>query len=79
MSDTPTTLVAEIARSLRADGSFVAHLDAADFGTGHLQAVVDIGWAARRAGRLLDRHVRVVTERADALGSLIVTAVFADG
>jgi hypothetical protein len=78
MLDRPATLVEAIARSLRAEGSFVAHLDAGDFGTGQLQAVVDVAWAARRAGRLLDRPVRVSTERADALGSLILTAVFAD-
>ena len=71
-------LVLDIARSLQADGYFVAHLDTGEFGTGHLQAVVDVGWAARQAGQLLDRPIRISTDRPDGLGALILTAEFAD-
>jgi hypothetical protein len=67
-------LVVDIARRLVADGRFVTRLD-----TGHLQSVVDVGWAARQAGQLLGRPVRVETRRGEEPGAgLIVTAEFAD-
>lgn len=72
-------LVADIARSLVEDGAFVMCVDTGEFGTAHLQAVVDVGWAARRAGQLLDRSVRVTTRLADDDDDrLVVTAEFAD-
>lgn len=75
----PSPLVTDIARSLLADGSFVLHVDAGEFGTGHLQAVVDVGWAARQAGQLLDRSVRVrTTHAAEPGGGLTVTAELVD-
>ena len=64
-------LVADIARRLEADGRFAMHLE-----TANLQAVVDVGWAARQAGRLIGRAVKVTTSRADEPGApLVVTAV----
>jgi len=71
-------LVADIARCLVEDGAFVVRVDTGEFGTAHLQAVVDVGWAARRAGQLLDRSVRVTTRLAEDDGRLVVTAEFAD-
>lgn len=67
-------LVVDIARALVADGRFSTSLE-----TGNLQAVVDVGWAARQAGQLLGRSVRVRTTRAGDPGSgLVVTAVLLD-
>jgi hypothetical protein len=71
-------LVADIARCLVEDGAFVVRVDIGEFGTAHLQAVVDVGWAARRAGQLLARPVRVTTQPAEDDGRLVVTAEFAD-
>jgi hypothetical protein len=43
---------------------------------GQLQAVVDVSWAARQAGRMLDRSVRVTTTRMnDNSETYTVTAV----
>lgn len=72
-------LVLDIARRLRDEGAYVAYLETGEFGTGHLQAMVDIGWAARQAGRFLGRAVQVKTTGADEPGRLVVTAEFADG
>jgi hypothetical protein len=67
-------LVVDIARRLVADGRFVTQLR-----TDNLQSVVDVGWAARQAGQLLGRPVRVETTRGEDPGSgLTVTAEFAD-
>jgi hypothetical protein len=67
-------LVVDIARRLETDGRFVMQLE-----TSHLQTVVDVGWAARQAGQLLGRPVRVETTRGeDAGGGLTITAEFAD-
>ena len=71
-------LVPEIARRLVKDGCYVRYLEPGEFGNTHLQAVVDIGWAARQAGQLLDRPIRITTTRSDELGGLTVTAEFAD-
>jgi hypothetical protein len=70
--------VLEIARSLRAEGEFVMLLAAGEYGTRHLQAVVDVGWAARQAGRLLERPVRVATRQSEQHGGLVVTAEILD-
>jgi hypothetical protein len=72
------SLVADITRRLLDDGAFVLHVDTGEFGTAHLQAIVDVGWAARQAGRLLDRAVRVTTVAAEDPGRVVVTAQFAD-
>jgi hypothetical protein len=74
----PDPLVVDIARRLQNDGAFVLHLDTGEFGTGHIQTVVDIGWAARQAGQLLDRAVRVTTTETDEPSQIVVTAEFAD-
>ena len=64
MSDlSPTPLVVDIARRLQADGSFVMHVEPHGWRSGQLQAVVDVSWAARQAGQLLDHPVRVTTTR----------------
>jgi hypothetical protein len=66
--------VQEIARGLLAEGRYEIHLE-----TGNLQAVVDAGWAARQAGQLLGRPVRVATSRPDEpSGGFVVTAVLVD-
>ena len=66
--------VLEIVRGLVADGRHVMRLT-----SGSRQAVVDAGWAARQAGQLLGRPVRVTTTRADEPdGGLVVTAVLGD-
>mgnify|MGYP001115999606 CR=1 FL=1 len=52
--------VQEIARVLLAEGRYETRLE-----TGNLQALVDAGWAARQAGQLLGRPVRVETSRPD--------------
>lgn len=74
----PSPLVLEIARVLRTDGEFVMHLAAGEYGRRHLQAVVDVGWAARQAGRLLERQVRVATRQSEQHGGLVVTAFVTD-
>jgi hypothetical protein len=67
-------LVVDIARRLVADGRFAMELD-----TKHLQTVVDVGWAARQAGQLLGRPVKVETTRGEEPTSgLTITAEFAD-
>lgn len=64
----------EIARGLLNDGHFEMRLE-----TENLQAVVDAGWAARRAGQLLGRQVRIATSRPEELdGGLVVTAMLVD-
>ncbi len=75
MGDSATNpLAAEIARSLAAEGRFTIRLE-----TGNLQAVVDARWAARQAGRMLGRRLRITTSRLEEPGSgLLVTAVLAD-
>ena len=66
--------VLEIARGLVAEGRFDIRLE-----TGNLQAVVDAGWAARQAGQLLGRQVRVATKRSDEPGGgLVVIARLAE-
>jgi hypothetical protein len=72
----PGSLVADIARHLVDDGAFVLHVDPGEFGTAHLQVLVDVGWAARQASRMLDRSVRVSSAEHD--GQVVVTAEFAD-
>jgi hypothetical protein len=66
MSDlSPTPLVVDIARRLETHGEFVMHVEATGWRSGQLQAVVDVGWAARQAGMMLARSVRVTTVRRD--------------
>ena len=72
----PRSLVADIARDLVADGLFVLHVDPGEFGTAHLQVLVDVGWAARQASRMLDRSVRVSST--EQQGRVVVTAEFAE-
>ena len=76
MGDSDTTpMVIEIARGLVADGRHERRVP-----PGNRQAVVDAAWAARQAGQLLGRRVRVSTSRDDGPeGGLLVTVVFADG
>lgn len=75
----PTPLVVDIARRLQTDGWFVMHVEPEGWRSGQLQAVVDISWAARQAGRLIDRQVEVTTARvAETSGTFTVTAVLAD-
>jgi hypothetical protein len=72
-------LVVDIARRLLLDGRFDMRLETGEFQTGQLQAVVDVGWAARKAGQMLGHPVRVTTSRADEPGApLVVTAVLVD-
>ena len=59
----PTPFVVDIARRLKAEGRFVMHVEPNGWRRGQLQAVVDVSWAARQAGRMLDRSVRVTTTR----------------
>jgi hypothetical protein len=48
--------------------------------SGSRQAAVDAGWAARQAGQILGRPVRVTTTCAEEPdGGLVVTAVLGDG
>jgi len=76
---TTNPLVVDIARGLLADGRFVIRVQTGKFETGHLQAVVDIGWAARQAGQLIGKSVRITTSRADEAGApLVLTAVLVD-
>jgi hypothetical protein len=66
--------VVDIARCLATEGRFDVQLESEN-----LQAVVDAGWTARRAGRLLGRPVRVSTTRTEAPGgALVMTAVLLD-
>ncbi len=66
--------VLEIVRGLVADGRHVMRLT-----SGNRQAVVDAGWAARQAGQLLGRPVRVTTTRAaEPDEGLVVTAVLGE-
>lgn len=65
-------LAAEIARELQGEGTSVRIV-----GSIPRQRVVDVSWAAKRAGRMLGQHVRTsvtpLTERAD--GEVAVVAV----
>jgi hypothetical protein len=71
----PTPLVVDIARRLEKHGEFVMHVEATGWRSGQLQAVVDVGWAARQAGLMLERTVRVTTvRRNDAQHTYTVTA-----
>jgi hypothetical protein len=66
--------VQDIARALVAEGRHEIRLE-----RGNLQAVVDAGWAARQAGQLLGRTVRVRTGRGDEPGGgLVVTVVLVE-
>jgi hypothetical protein len=66
--------VTEIARVLLAEGRYETRLE-----TGNLQALVDASWAARQAGQLLGRAVRVETSRPDEpAGDLVVVAELVD-
>lgn len=66
--------VEEIARGLLSEGRYEMRLE-----MGNLQAVVDAGWAARQAGQLLGRPVRVATSRpGEAAGELVVTATLVE-
>jgi len=58
-----TPFVVEIARRLKADGRFVMRVEPNGWRHGQLQAVVDVGWAAEQAGRIVDRPVRLTTIR----------------
>ena len=71
----PTPFVMEIARRLKAEGRFVMRVEPHGWRRGQLQAVVDVGWAARQAGRMLDRTVRLSTSRdGDGAGTYTVVA-----
>lgn len=61
-------LVAEIARHLADAGEHRLTL-----APGHPQRLVDLRWAALRAGRQLGRRVRVVTSRAVNTGDTPIT------
>jgi len=75
----PTPLVVDIARRLQADGSFVMQVGPGGWRAGQLQAVVDVSWAARLAGQLLDRNVRVTTTRlAEVSNTYTVVAELVD-
>lgn len=64
----PTPFVVDIARRLKAEGRFVMHVEPHGWRRGQLQAVVDVNWAARQAGHVLDQSVRVTTTRAGDAG-----------
>lgn len=71
----PTPLVVDIARRLQTDGRFVMHVEPGGWRSGQLQAVVDVSWAARQAGKMLDRPVTVTTTRmTDSSDTFTVTA-----
>ena len=74
----PTPLVVDIARRLKTHGEFVMHVEASGWPSGQVQAVVDVGWAARQAGLMLERPVRVAVRRSDAQNTYTVTAELAD-
>lgn len=69
----PTPIVVDIARRLRADGRFVMHVPPNGWRRGQLQAVVDFGHAALQAGDILDRSVRLSTAREEDDGFDIYT------
>jgi hypothetical protein len=72
-------LVVDIARRLLVDGRFEMPLETGEFQTGRLQAIVDVGWAARKAGQMLGHPVQVSTSRSEEPGApLVVTAVLVD-
>jgi hypothetical protein len=75
MGDVATTpAVLEIARGLVAEGRHERRVE-----LGNRQALVDAGWAARQAGQLLGRRVRVTTGRSpESDGAFIVTVVLVD-
>jgi hypothetical protein len=75
MGDISTSpMVIEIARGLVAEGRHETRVE-----LGNRQALVDAGWAARQAGQLLGRRVRVTTSRStEPDGAFIVTVVLAD-
>src|SRR3954454_25398157 len=72
MGDIATNPMAtEIVRRLADEGRFTIRLE-----TGNLQAVVDARWAARQAGQILGRRLKITTTRVDEPGGgLLVTAV----
>jgi hypothetical protein len=74
MGDISTNpLATEIARRLADQGRFTIRLE-----TGNLQAVVDARWAARQAGQILGRRLKITTTRVDEPGGgLLMTAVLA--
>lgn len=59
----PTSFVLDVARRLKADGRFVMRVEPDGWPGGQLQAVVDVDWAARQAGRLLDLPLQLSTTR----------------
>jgi hypothetical protein len=61
-------LVADITRHLEDAGVYRLTLP-----PGHPQRMVDLRWAALRAGRLLGRRVRVVTSRAVHTSEIPIT------
>lgn len=61
-------LVADIARHLEDAGVYRLTLP-----PGHPQRLVDLRWAALRAGRMLGRRVRVVTSRAVHTSEIPIT------
>ena len=75
MGDISTSpLVIEIARDLVAEGRHERRVE-----LGNRQALVDAGWAARQAGQLLGRRVRVTTSRCTGPDTgFIVTVLVAD-
>ena len=75
MGDLATTpMVIEIARGLVTEGRHEARVE-----LGNRQALVDANWAARQAGQLIGRRVRVTTSRSiEPDGVMIVTAVLVD-
>ena len=75
MGDISTNpLVIEIAGGLITEGRHERRVE-----LGNRQALVDAGWAARQAGRLLGRRVRVTTSRCvEPDGGFVVTVVLAD-
>lgn len=70
--DVHDELAAEIARELELEGTCVRIVGAIP-----RQRVVDVSWAAKRAGRMIGQHVRTsvtpLTERSD--GEVAVVAV----
>jgi hypothetical protein len=59
----PNPFVMDIVRRLQTDGRFVMCVEPHGWRCGQLQAVVDVDWAARQAGRILNRPLRLTTSR----------------
>jgi hypothetical protein len=69
-----TPMVSEIVRGLVAEGRHESRVE-----LGNRQALVDAGWAARQAGQMLGRRVRITTSRsAEPDGGFVVTVVLDD-